>query len=116
MNSNCLRMSLCDFCHITTQGEGEFRGGAIHSEKLSVSFAWRDEATDHEPVPIAHILTVACKKILEVLAFLSCHSSVAAKSMFVSCFSMHHDYLGWAFLSAKPTFYCSNTMKLIADN
>lgn len=53
---------------------------------------------------------------LEVLAFLGCRNSVAAKFMFALFFSIHCDFLGWTFLLAKPTFHCSSGMKGITDN
>lgn len=114
-------MPFCDIrqykSHQTrTQEEGEFWGGAIHLEKLPASSACRDEATDLGPVPIAPLLRVVYEQTLEVLAFLDCHNNVAAKFMFALFFSIHCDLLGWSFLSAKPTFHCSSSLKDITDN
>lgn len=53
---------------------------------------------------------------LEVLAFLGCRNSVAAKFMLALFFSIHCDFLGWTFLLAKPTFHCSSGMEGITDS
>ena len=98
-----------------TQEEGEFQGGAIHSEELSASLACRDEATDLGPVPIAPLLTIVYEQTLKALAFLGCSNSVAAKFMSALFFSILCD-LGWTFLSAKRTFHCSSSTKGITDN
>jgi len=121
LNLNDVRMSFCDICQYIcypsmTPEEGEFQGGAIRSEELPASLACRDEATDLGPVLIAPLLTTVYEQTLEVLAFLGCHNSVAAKFMFALFFSLHSDLLGWAFLSAKPTFHCSSSMKGITGN
>lgn len=70
-----------------TQEEDAFQEGAIHSEQLSASLACRDETTDLGPVAIPPLLTIVYEQTLEVLAFLGCHNSVAAKFMFALFFS-----------------------------
>lgn len=98
-----------------TQEEGEFQGGVNHSEELSASLARRDETADLGFVPIDPFLKIVKSRLLMCLVFLGCPNRVAARWC-LHFFLIHCDFLRCIFLSAKPTYPCSSSMKGIIDN